>query len=65
MQTLIDFRGTGKDASKKLAEVREWIAQQPPSVPSYSRSPPRSDQIPVGTLVTALPSIGELMFLPA
>ncbi|EIM81069.1 Creatinase/aminopeptidase [Stereum hirsutum FP-91666 SS1] len=54
---------TGIDASKKLAEVRDWIAAQPPSVPSYSRSPPRPDQMPVGTLVTALPSIAYVLNL--
>jgi len=52
----LDF--TGRDASSKLAEVRQWIRAQPPAVPTYSKSPPTPAQTHVGTLITSLSSIG-------
>ncbi|KAI0318858.1 Creatinase/aminopeptidase [Amylostereum chailletii] len=54
---------TGRDASKKLADVRTWIAKQRPSVPSYSKAPPTASQMHVGTLVTSLQSIAYVLNL--
>lgn len=52
----LDF--TGREASSKLSEVRQWIRSQPPAVPTYSKSPPTASQMHVGTLITSLSSIG-------
>lgn len=52
----LDF--TGREASSKLAEVRQWIRAQPPAVPTYSKSPPTASQMHVGTLITSLSNIG-------
>jgi Xaa-Pro aminopeptidase len=49
---------TGKEASAKLAELRDWIKQQPPSTLSYSKAPATPAQMHVGTLITSLSSIG-------
>lgn len=48
----------GKDANYKLAKLRDWIQQQPASVPSYSKSPPTPSQIHVATLITSLSCVG-------
>jgi Xaa-Pro aminopeptidase len=48
----------GQDATEKLRHVRNWIKTQPPSVPSYSRSPPTPAQMHVATLITSLSNIG-------
>lgn len=50
---------TGMDARTKLSKVREWIKQQPASVPSYSRQEPTPSQMHVSTLVTSLNCIGS------
>ncbi|KAA1472816.1 Creatinase/aminopeptidase [Dentipellis sp. KUC8613] len=54
---------TGRDASKKLADVRRWIEAQPPSVPSYSKSPPTAAQMHVGTLISGLSTIAYVLNL--
>ncbi|KAH9932540.1 uncharacterized protein B0H18DRAFT_1083271 [Fomitopsis serialis] len=35
---------TGKHASAKLAELREWIRQQPPTLPTFSKMEPKPSQ---------------------
>ncbi|KAG9316900.1 putative creatinase/aminopeptidase [Chiua virens] len=54
---------TGREASSKLAEVRQWIRAQPPAVPTYSKSPPTASQMHVGTLITSLSNIAYLLNL--
>ncbi|CAK5281128.1 unnamed protein product [Mycena citricolor] len=54
---------TGQQADKKLARLRDWIANQPPSIPSYSKGPPTESQIHVATLVSSLPAIAYLLNL--
>ncbi|KAI0266674.1 Creatinase/aminopeptidase [Gloeopeniophorella convolvens] len=53
---------TGKDASKKLTQVRDWIKNQPPSNAS-SRGPPQPSQLHVGTLVSNLACIAYVLNL--
>jgi Xaa-Pro aminopeptidase len=54
---------TGKDASRKLAYVRDWMkAYTPPSGASPSRNPPSQSQRHVGTLISSLASIGQFAF---
>ncbi|EPQ56893.1 Creatinase/aminopeptidase, partial [Gloeophyllum trabeum ATCC 11539] len=54
---------TGKDATAKLAELREWIKAQPPATLSYSQAPPTPAQVHVGTLISSLASIAYLLNL--
>ncbi|EIW83367.1 Creatinase aminopeptidase [Coniophora puteana RWD-64-598 SS2] len=54
---------TGREASSKLAEIRNFVRAQPPSVPSYSKSNPTPAQMHVGTLITSLSSIAYLLNL--
>jgi len=49
----------GRDATYKLSKLRDWIKQQPASVPSYSKQEPNASQMHVATLVTSLTCIGE------
>lgn len=49
---------TGMEAGKKLARLREWIGEQAPSVPSYSKAPPTAGQMQAGTLISNLGCIG-------
>ena len=51
-------RLAGKSASAKLNELREWIKNQPASVPSYSKREAKDAEKQTGTLITDLPSIG-------
>jgi Xaa-Pro aminopeptidase len=53
---------TGREASTKIAEVRAWIQDQPPAVPSYSKATPTPAQMHIGTLITSLSSIGASNF---
>ncbi|KAF8907938.1 peptidase M24, structural domain-containing protein [Gymnopilus junonius] len=53
----------GRTAEYKLDKLREWIRQQPPSVPSYSKQEPNATQMHVATLVTSLPCIAYLLNL--
>lgn len=54
---------TGKDSSRKLANVREWIkTYSPPTGTSPSKNAPSPSQRHVGTLVTNLASIGQFAF---
>jgi Xaa-Pro aminopeptidase len=53
---------TGKEASAKLAELRDWIKQQPPATLSYSKAPATPAQMHVATLITSLSSIGTFHF---
>lgn len=48
----------GEEASSKIGKVQAWIKNQPPDIPSYSRSEPKPSQYQVGVLITALPQIG-------
>lgn len=50
---------TGMGAGEKLAKLRQWIKDQPPSVPSYSKSEAKPSQMQVGTLISNLASVGE------
>ena len=50
---------TGKSTPDKLANIRTWIRDTPPTTASYSKSAPTPDKYHVATLVTALDSIGE------
>jgi Xaa-Pro aminopeptidase len=50
---------TGKSTPDKLADIRTWIRNTPPTTTSYSKSAPSADKYHVATLVTALDSIGE------
>lgn len=52
----------GMEAGRKLARLREWIKERPPTVPSYSKDPPKAGQMQVGTLLSDLPSIGKVPF---
>ncbi|KAJ7019203.1 Creatinase/aminopeptidase [Mycena alexandri] len=54
---------TGQEAASKLRRVREWIHQQPPSVPAYSKAPPTESQMHVGTLITSLSAIAYILNL--
>jgi len=54
---------TGKDASKKLAQVRDWIKNFQPSGVSPSKNPPSPSQQHVGTLVSSLASIAYVLNL--
>ncbi|KAI0784645.1 peptidase M24, structural domain-containing protein [Abortiporus biennis] len=55
---------TGEEANAKLARVRAWIKNQPPSVPSYSKAEsPKPSQIQVGTLISNLSSIAYVLNL--
>lgn len=54
---------TGRDASKKLRDVRDWIAVQPPAVPQYASAKakaagPTSAQKHVGMMESGLSAIG-------
>lgn len=50
---------TGKSTPDKLADIRTWIRDTPPTTSSYSKSTPTSDKYHVATLITALDSIGK------
>ncbi|KAG6333719.1 hypothetical protein ID866_5372 [Astraeus odoratus] len=54
---------TGREASSKIAEVRQWIRAQPPTLIPYSKSPPTPAQAHVGTLITSLSNIAYLLNL--
>ena len=54
---------TGLGAGQKLDMIREWISSEPPSVPSYSKSPPKPSQMQTATLLSNLSSIGECAYL--
>jgi len=51
---------TGVSAATKLFKLREWVIQQPPSVPSRSKGSALPAQMQVGTLINHLASIGRL-----
>lgn len=55
---------TGMSANKKLSLVKEWIKQQRPSVPSYSKAAPKPSQMQVATLISNLSSIGAFVSQP-
>ena len=50
---------TGKSTLEKLADIRTWIRDTPPTTSSYSKSAPTADKYHTATLITALDSIGE------
>lgn len=50
---------TGKSTPNKLADIRTWIRETPPTTTSYSKSPPTKDKYHVATLITSLDAIGE------
>lgn len=54
---------TGREASSKVAEVRQWVRSQPPAVIPYSKSPPTPAQAHVGTLISSLSNIAYLLNL--
>ncbi|TCD66322.1 hypothetical protein EIP91_001471 [Steccherinum ochraceum] len=56
-------RYAGEGTEKKLAKVRRWIAEQSPSVPSYSKTEPKPAQRQVATLLSNLSSIAYLLNL--
>ncbi|KJA18357.1 hypothetical protein HYPSUDRAFT_145160 [Hypholoma sublateritium FD-334 SS-4] len=53
----------GRDAKYKLAKVREWIREQPPTMSSYSKAEPTLAQTHVATLVTSLSCIAYTLNL--
>ncbi|KAF8149398.1 peptidase M24, structural domain-containing protein [Crassisporium funariophilum] len=53
----------GKDAHYKLDKLRDWISQQPASMPSYSKAEPNASQMHVATLVTSLTCIAYVLNL--
>ncbi|KAH8107636.1 Creatinase aminopeptidase [Cristinia sonorae] len=53
----------GVSAEKKLQKLKRWIAEQSPSVPSYSKSEPKPAQKQVATLISNLSSIAYLLNL--
>ncbi|KAI8972165.1 Creatinase/aminopeptidase [Trametes punicea] len=56
-----EFAGLG--ANEKLTKLREWIKEQPPAVPSYSKSEPKPSQMQVATLISNLSCIAWLLNL--
>lgn len=54
---------TGMEANKKLAKLKDWIKAQPPTVPSYSKTPPTANQMQVGTLISNLACIAWVLNL--
>lgn len=57
-------RFAGQDAASKLAMLREWVMEQPPAKPGYSKpGPPTDAQKHVATLVTGLSNIAWLLNL--
>ncbi|KAF9455250.1 Creatinase/Prolidase N-terminal domain-containing protein, partial [Collybia nuda] len=57
------YEFTGMEATEKMRKLREWIHQQPASIPTYSKAPAKLSDMQVGTLITALPSIAYLLNL--
>ncbi|KDR67798.1 hypothetical protein GALMADRAFT_257642 [Galerina marginata CBS 339.88] len=53
----------GRDATYKLEKLRDWIRQQAPSIPSYSKQEPTPAQMHVATLVTSLSCIAYTLNL--
>ena len=49
---------TGMSAGEELAQLREWIRHQHPSMPSYSKAEPKPSPMQVATLVANLSAIG-------
>ncbi|RPD54446.1 Creatinase/aminopeptidase [Lentinus tigrinus ALCF2SS1-7] len=54
---------TGTSSGEKLRRLRDWIKQQRPSVPSYSKAEPKPSQMQVATLISNLSSIAWLLNL--
>lgn len=51
---------TGESAVSKLEKLKEWVRQQPDSIPSYSmQQKPLGSQMHVATLLTSLSYIGR------
>ncbi|KDQ55672.1 hypothetical protein JAAARDRAFT_133670 [Jaapia argillacea MUCL 33604] len=54
---------TGQDAPAKLAILKNWVKEQPPSTLSYSKAPATAAQYHVGTLITSLSAIAYVLNL--
>ncbi|OJT06909.1 hypothetical protein TRAPUB_2229 [Trametes pubescens] len=54
---------TGNGANEKLRKLRDWIKEQRPAVPSYSKSEPKPSQMQVATLMSNLSCIAWLLNL--
>ncbi|KAF9645425.1 Creatinase/aminopeptidase [Thelephora ganbajun] len=54
---------TGRSTPDKLADIRTWIRETPPSTTSYSKSAPTADKYHVATLITALDAIAYILNL--
>ncbi|KAG6895821.1 hypothetical protein C0992_012292 [Termitomyces sp. T32_za158] len=54
---------SGVSAATKLNKLREWIRNQPPSIPNYIKGPATPEQMQQGTLITSLPCIAYLLNL--
>jgi len=55
---------TGMGAGEKLSKLRQWIKDQAPSVPSYSKkADPTPAQMQVGTIISSLSTIAYLLNL--
>jgi len=52
---------TGKSTPDKLADIRTWIRETPPTTTSYSKATPTADKYHVATLITALDAIGKYL----
>ncbi|KAF9000416.1 hypothetical protein BDQ17DRAFT_1359572 [Cyathus striatus] len=54
---------TGRDATYKIAKIRDWIKQYPPAVSSFHKGPPKPTDLHVGTLITSLPCVAYVLNL--
>ncbi|KAF9643184.1 Creatinase/aminopeptidase [Thelephora ganbajun] len=54
---------TGKSTPDKLADIRTWIRETPPSPSLYSKFAPTADKYRVATLITALDAIAYILNL--
>lgn len=50
---------TGRSTPEKLAAIRTWIRETPPTTNSFSKSSPTPDKYHVATLISALDAIGK------
>lgn len=50
---------TGKSTPDKLAAIRTWIRETPPTTTSYSKSAPTPDKYHIATLITSLDAVGK------
>ena len=56
-------RFAGQDAESKIRAIRFWIAEQPPTRPTYAKGEVTAAQKQVATLITSLYNIGKSLHL--